>query len=361
MKIVYFIRDISDCGGIQQTTCHIINSLMDACRGYDISIVSLYNKNHKSFFELNSKVKNYVLFERVVDTRIQYFQIKSRLNSLLLKISPDIIVVQGIAYSNYITKKIWSLYKVIVCEHGHYYMGGRFGLHWFGKKIALKNAGAVVTLTSLDKYNYDANNRKGIIIKTIYNPCVLKNDCCIQYNINSKTIVSCGSLDKLKRFDHIILSAEKVLKKHPDWCFNIYGDGPERLHLEELISEHKLENKVFIKGYENNKDIIYGDKSFFIMTSLFEGFGMVLLEATQYKLPLISYDINYGPKEIIENGVNGYLVESGNIDLLSEKISEFIDNADKRRIMSNMAYISLNRFDERNITNQWIELFEALA
>jgi len=106
--------------------------------------------------------------------------------------------------------------------------------------------------------------------------------------------------------------------------------------------------------------IMHG-KSFFIMTSLFEGFGMVLLEATQYKLPLISYDINYGPKEIIENGVNGYLVESGNIDLLSEKISEFIDNADKRRIMSNMAYISLNRFDERNITNQWIELFEALA
>ena len=63
MKIVYFIRDISDCGGIQQTTCHIINSLMDACRGYDISIVSLYNKNHRSFFCLKEwLIQGYNIF-----------------------------------------------------------------------------------------------------------------------------------------------------------------------------------------------------------------------------------------------------------------------------------------------------------
>ena len=84
MKILYFIRDISDCGGIQQTTCHIINSLISNGNGYDISTVSLYNRKNVNFFELNSKVKQYRLFERVIDTRIQYFQIKSRLNSLLL-------------------------------------------------------------------------------------------------------------------------------------------------------------------------------------------------------------------------------------------------------------------------------------
>lgn len=361
MKILYFIRDISDCGGIQQTTCHIINSLISNCNEYDISTVSLYNKKNANFFELNSKVKQYRLFEKVIDTRIQYFQIKGRLNSLLLKICPDIIVVQGIAYSNYISKKMWSLYKVIVCEHGHYYMGSRFGLHWFGKKTALRNASAIVTLTDLDKYNYETNNRKGIIIKTIYNPCVLHNDCCIKYNINSKTIVSCGSLDKLKRFDHIILSAENVLKKHPDWSFNIYGDGSERLRLEKIIREYKLEDKIIIKGYENDKRIIYGDKSFFIMTSTFEGFGMVLLEAMQHKLPIISYNINYGPKEIIENGVNGFLVESGNIDLLSERISGLIEDVDKRQMMSDRAYKSLSRFDEETIINQWIDLFEELA
>lgn len=358
MKIIYFIRDITDCGGIQQTTCHGINSIIRTSEEYDISTISLYHKSEECFFYLDPKVKKYTLFSEIIDTKKQYFQIKNRLKALLEQVSPDIIVVQGTAYANYISRGIWSRYKVIVCEHGHYYMGGKFGLHWRGKNKALKYANAIVTLTELDAQNYIANNKNGIVIKNIYNPCVFQKDYQSNYNLNSKVIVSCGTLDKIKRFDHVVATAERVFAKHSDWCWHIYGDGPEKSDLEKMIRERRLEKNVFIKGYETDKNIIYGDKSFMVLTSNFEGFGMVLVEAMQYHLPIISYSVNYGPKEIVEDGITGFLIESGNIDLLSDAVEKMIEDADKRQIMSKMAYQSLDRFDNKQITKQWIDLFE---
>lgn len=358
MKIIYFIRDITDCGGIQQTTCYGINSIIKKKEGYDISIVSLYHKNVECFFKLNSKVKKYVLFNEKIDTKKQYLKIKQRLKYLLEQENPDIIVVQGTAFASYISRTIWRKHKVIVCEHGHYYMGEKFGLHWFGKNKALKYAHAIVTLTKLDAQNYKNNNKKGIVIKNIYNPCVFPEDYQSNYNLYSKMIVSCGTLDKIKRFDHVVLSAERVFAKHSDWCWYIYGDGPEKNNLIKMIKERQLENNVFIKGYENNKNVIFENKSFIVSTSKFEGFGMVLVEAMQYHLPIISYDVNYGPKEIVEDGINGFLVESGNIELLSDAVERMIKDIDKRQTMSKMAYQSLDRFDNEQITKQWIDLFE---
>lgn len=357
MKIVYFIRDMTDCGGIQQTTCHVINSIIKKT-DYEIATISLYHKNKVCFFELNTKVKKYILFDEKVNTRKQYFQIKHRLKILLKQINPNIIVVQGTAFANYISRSIWSKCKVIVCEHGHFYMGGKFGLHWVGKRKSLKYAKAIVTLTELDARNYRNNNKKGVVIRNIYNPCVFQKNYKCKYNLDSKVIVSCGTLDKIKRFDHVIAAAEKVFVKYPDWCWYIYGAGAERTNLETMIKEHQLENNVFIKGYETDKNVIYGDKSFFVLTSCFEGFGMVLIEAMQYCLPIISYDVNYGPKEIVENGKNGILIESGNIELLSSAVVKLIENVNDRENMSKLAYQSLNKFNEMQITKQWINLFE---
>lgn len=361
MKIVYFIRDITDCGGIQQTTCHGINSIIKKTKDYDISIVSLYHKNKDCFFELRQEVKQYALFNSNVDTKKQYFEIRKRLKKVLQQIKPDIIVVQGVAFANYIPKEIWRGCKTVVCEHGHFYMGNKYGLHWFGKKKSLKYASAIITLTEFDALNYKKNNTKKIIIQRIYNPCVFQKNYHSEYDINSRTIVSCGTLDKIKRFDHAILAAEKVFAKYPNWRWYIYGDGFQRKELERMILERKLEKNVFFKGYENDKNIIYGDKSFMVLTSSFEGFGMVLIEAMQYHLPLISYDINYGPKEIVENNVNGYLVDSGDVNALSLNIEKMIENQEQRMMMSRKAYESLDKFNNEKITEQWIKLFDTVS
>lgn len=359
MKILYFLRDITDCGGIQQTTCNIINALLAKKIDISIKTLSLYHKYAECFFDLNDEVDNMALFERRVNQYKEYFRIRAAVDNALKKMDFDILIVQGTVFSTFISNDIWKYKKVIVCEHGHYNMGSAIGLHSLGKKIALKRANAIITLTKLDAQNYQSKCKRDIPITNIYNACTPLTSSA-KYNSTSKTIVSCGSLDSLKRFDHVILAAKEIHQKHPDWSWEIYGDGVERDNLKKLIDDNSLQRTVILKGYENEKSLIYGGKSFFVLTSQFEGFGMVLIEAMQYGLPLISYDVEYGPKEIIQNGINGQLVENGDTELLAEIVEDFISNENKRLHMSKNCKEVLNKFAIDRISNQWIELIKNL-
>lgn len=360
MRIVYFLRDISDCGGIQQTTCTMINKISQINEKCIISTVSLYHKNVKPFFEIDSSIKNYCLFSRPVDTKKQFIKIKIRCAEVLESKDPDIIVVQGTAFSNYIPNYVWKKCKVIVCEHGHFYMGGKYGLHWFGKRKALRRARAIVTLTSLDAENYKKYNVRQIPVINIYNPCINQQSSALNYDSASKIIVSCGTLDTIKRFDHVIETAKHVFKRYPDWKWYIFGDGKQRDSLQYMIEDYNLQNNIILKGYEQDKNVIYGNKAFLVLTSKFEGFGMVLIEAMQFRLPVISYDINYGPREIIRNGENGYLVSDGNINELALTVEKLISDVEMRKKLSDGACKSLESFSLEKITNQWIDLFESI-
>ena len=359
MKIVYFLSDITDCGGIQQTTCLMINSLLKTRLEYDISTVSLKHKYDKPFFEINKEVANYALFDRPVNTRWEKNSIKRKLTQVLSEIAPDILIVQATAYVIYVPESIFKTCKVIVCEHGHYNMGKILGLHWMGARRALKHANAIVTLTDIDANNYRDNNSRGIVIKRIYNPVPPMN-LQHSYDSSSKTIVCCGTLDGLKRFDHAILAAKIVRERCPDWNWVIYGDGKERNNLQKLIDNNSLQDVVVLKGYEKDKAVIYEGKALFVLTSKFEGFGMVLIEAMQYGLPLVSYDIPYGPKEIIQSDVNGKLVKNGNIAALADAIIALISNADTRIQMSSNCSLLLEKFAIDKITGEWIDLFETI-
>lgn len=360
MKIVYFIRDITDCGGIQQTTCLMINSLKKMKPQYDIVIISLYHKYEVSFFELDEKVKSYALFEHAIDTRKAYIKIRRALRTYLNNIDFEVIIVQGTAFANYISNVFWKNKKIVVCEHGYYNMGGIGGLHWLGARKALKQADAIVTLTDLDSQNYMKRNKKNILVTSIYNPSLSSEKINNFYSIDSKTIVSCGSLSKIKRFDHAIEAARTVFSRHPDWIWEIYGDGQEKNDLQNLINKYNLQNNVRLMGYEKRKQIIYGAKSFLVLTSSFEGFGMVLVEAMQYNLPLISYKIKYGPQEIIEEDFIGYLVDNGNVENLADTIEKMITKIDDRKRLSDNCAESLKRFSIEHITEKWIDLFDKL-
>lgn len=360
MKILYFLRDITDCGGIQRTTGLIINSMLKRKEDYQICTVSLYHKYVKPFFYLDSSIENYSLFDKVVDTRKQFIKIKRRCAEVMESKDPDIIVVQGTAFSNYIPNYVWKKCKVIVCEHGHFYMGEKYGLHWFGKRKALKRARSIVTLTSLDADNYKKYNARQIPVINIYNPCIDQQSLEINYDSTSKIIVSCGTLDTIKRFDHVIETAKQVFKKYPDWEWYIFGDGKQRDSLQRMIEDYNLQNKIILKGYEQSKSVIYGNKAFLVLTSKFEGFGMVLIEAMQFRLPVISYDINYGPREIVKNGENGYLVSNGDTNELAQTVEEFISDVEMRKRLSDGACKSLENFSIEKITNQWIDLFESI-
>ena len=226
---------------------------------------------------------------------------------------------------------------------------------WLGRKLAVKYADKIVVLTKKDmELNKKRFHSEGKITQ-IYNPIELiklNND----YDINSKKIVSSGRFTNQKGFDMLVDVAKIVFDKHPDWQWDIYGDGPEEDTVRRLIIEKGLENNVKLMGRTNKMNELYKEYAMYVMTSRFEGFAMVNIEAHLAGLPIVSFDCNCGPDEIIQDGVNGYLVDCFNIDKMAEKINLLIEKSDLRLKMSNSTMLDKEKLQIENVIKNWEEV-----
>jgi len=193
----------------------------------------------------------------------------------------------------------------------------------------------------------------------IYNPITLhssQTSSCEQ-----KAVIAVGVLGVQKGFDLLIDAWEKVYKKHPDWRLDIFGDGPDKALLQEQINDMGLQNVVFLKGRTNKIEDEYLKHSIYVMSSRAEGFGLVLVEAAECGLPLVSFDCNYGPNEIIVDGENGILVkEVGDIEGLSNAINLLVEDPEKRKRMGLSAKKLNERYSGDKIKKQWLNLFNGL-
>jgi glycosyltransferase involved in cell wall biosynthesis len=211
----------------------------------------------------------------------------------------------------------------------------------------------MVVLTDKDKQNYLSNIRLCKEVTVIPNPMgELNND----YDVNSKTILSVGLFSIIKRFDRIIPIAKKIFEKHPDWSWVICGDGPERKNLENQISENNLDNKIILTGNVPNITDFYKNAAMFVLTSQMEGLPMVLLEAKAHKLPMVAFDIQTGPSDIIRDNQNGFLIEPYNVKKMAEKINLLIENDELRKQFSDNAVLDSEKFSSERIIEQWTSL-----
>ena len=191
----------------------------------------------------------------------------------------------------------------------------------------------------------------------IYNAIELpKHD--VAYDSNSKTIISAGHHIPIKNFCIIPEIAKKVFEKHKDWKWEIYGgkNGEDYEELKRKIYSYGLEQNIILCDRTDKIYEVYKVSSMYVMTSLMEGLPMVLLEAKSYKLPIVSFDIETGPDEIIEDGVNGYLIKPYDTDEMAKKICELIENAELRKKFSDNAYIGIEKFDKDGIVKKWIDV-----
>lgn len=182
------------------------------------------------------------------------------------------------------------------------------------------------------------------------------------YDVSSK-ILSIGRIARQKGFDYAIEIGTEVFNKHPDWSWHIYGSGDEKylLELRNKIKKLKLENNIFFHGLKIDMNSIYPQYSLFCLTSRLEGFGLVLLEALNHNLPLISFDYPCGPNEIISDNVNGYLIPCFDIKIYQDKLNYLIENPEVRSKFSRNCEKSRSAFDIDQIMDQWIQLFDSLA
>lgn len=173
-------------------------------------------------------------------------------------------------------------------------------------------------------------------------------------------VVVLARLDQQKQLDHAIRAFAQVVKHRPKARLEIYGRGPEEAALRRLISSLRLEKSVSLKGYTTDPAAVYRSASACLLTSAYEGFGLVVLEAASYGCPVVSYDLSYGPSDIIEDGRTGFLVPEGDERKLAERTLDILRDPALRDRLSQAAEESVHRFSPETCLARWSALFNTL-
>ncbi len=358
-NICFFSGDITRSGGTERVATIIANEL---CKNkeYNISIINLEERRDTAFFKIDNSIKIEKLYDKLDRSLFHIIGIITKLKRYVKNNKIDILIdIDGILDIYSLPVKLFTKVKVISWEHFNYYQNPFVPYRKYSRRMAARWADAIVTLTEEDKEYYQDNLKiKGEIL-AIHNPFVW-NNVETKYNADSKIILSVGRLTYQKGFDILLEIAREVMPKADGWKWIILGEGEDREKLEEKIKEYGLEEKVILKGNVTDINDYYSKAGIFVMTSRFEGLPMTLLEAKTFDLPIVSFDCKTGPRELILDSINGYLIDEGNLDAMEKAIFDLIEDDKKRKLFSQNAGEDINKFDIKVIIDKWKKLIKEI-
>lgn len=357
-KVCLIDYDMSVRGGVEQVTASLGNALADF---YETHVISLCSKGELAY-ELDPRVKYRSLLDQELRLREMQKKILPLLKDYFSENQIDVAIVQG-NYPGFLTApmRFRGKTKLIFCDHG------ALMNQWNQKDIVVIRlissllCHKVVTLTEQSRGDYERKfhlSRKKM--RSIYNWIDLSRPCSDQYDPESKRIVSAGRFGKEKGFDMLVKAFVPVAKKHPDWSLDIFGDGEMMPTVKELVQELGLQEQVNLMGMCSNLHKRYGEYGMYVMPSYREGLPLVLLEAKANRLPIVSFDIMTGPREIVRDQVDGILVPPYDLDAMSDGICRLIEDKELRLQMAKRSQENLEKFSKNTILNQWMALVDEL-
>lgn len=205
---------------------------------------------------------------------------------------------------------------------------------------------------------YDASVPKEKGLKSIFTNKKTTSD---QSTRDMSKVVIVSRFAGIKNIDHTIKAFKNVIEEVPEAKLEIWGSGDKEDDYAELIQSLDLSDNVVIKGYAENPEKIYQSGALSVLTSNAEGFSLAVMESMANKTPVVSYNIRYGPSDMIEDGSNGFLINKSDIDALSEKIIHMLKNPDQTQDMGNEAYNAIHsKFSKEIYQNLWFSLTDQL-
>ncbi len=377
MKIIYCIRAIYNPGGMERVLLNKVNYLVERLH-WDITIITTDQQGCPPFYPFPRDIKLIDLGINYSDDNgrtpvgkiIGYLQKrrrhKEKLTALLREEKADVVVSLYPSESSFIpsipdgSKKVLELHycKFFRLQYGR---KGLLGLidRWRTKQDEriVSRFDRFVVLTQED-CEYWGNLKN---IEVIPNAALHVAD---KYSdVTAKRIIAVGRLDYQKGFDRLIQAWELVQNdgKYSNWRLDIFGQGEWYDMLQRMIVNKGLSSVTRLNKPTNSIREEYANSSMIVMSSNYEGFGMVLVEAMACGVPAIAFDCKCGPKDIIKDGSNGLLVANGDIEGLAHAMMRLMNDEPLRRMMSANARKVIETYSEEKVMSRWMRLFNSLV
>ena len=391
MKIRFVILNGYAGGGTVRTAVTMANELSSR---HDVELVSVVRNRQRPTFEVEAAVRIVPL----VDSRTRRPEAPHRpwpVDALLttarraLRAAPTVLAKHDVrhrVYSAYSDVKLWRYLRGL---DGGVVIGTRPGLNLAIARLAppsvvkvgqehlnlgrhrpaLRTAieewyprlDALATLTTPDADAFTDLLGDRLRVLAVPNAVPDLHGATADPGGDAKVIVAAGRLTPQKGFDMLLRAFAELAPRHPGWQLRIYGRGPLKAKLEDRIAELGLTGRARLMGFSSSIHRAFARSSIYVMSSKFEGFPMVLLEAMGCGLPPVSFDCPTGPGDIITHGRDGLLVPPKDVGQLATAMERLMLDPALRRSMGAAARLTVHQYSADAIGHRWEDLFVELG
>jgi len=355
--------------GTERTIADKVNCLSHM--GHDVTLLTYEQGNHPYAFPIDKRVRCvdldcrfFTLFKfpiqrRLLETWKMRRRFSKRINNFVDAMRPDVVTTP--TYTHEFMSIVMMLRfktRVVIESHTaftHDMKGGNLieRIQKYALLRSVKRCDLLIALTMSDAECWRQHVRN---VVTVSNPLTFYPETLNYPSKENGRIIAVGRLEPQKRFDRLINAFSLIAYKYPSWYIDVYGDGNDKEALQRLIEEKGLDKQIYLKGVTSNVYSEYERSQFFVFSSDYEGFGLVLVEAMSCGIPCISTNCPFGPSDIIEDGVDGLLCKM-TVEDLASKMEWMIIHEKERQEMGLNARRAVARYKKENVMKEWEQAY----
>jgi len=362
MKLLYITNGISGAGGLERVLSVKTRYFAEQL-GYTVHVVRLNEAQAPLFYDFSPKVQlhSIAVFGNPVSYLRNYI---AGLQAVVLTVQPDVILVCDDGLKAFFLPSVLKTTAKLVYERHVSKSISLTPTMGFISRIAVRlqwqlmdflaaSYDRFVVLTTANTTEWPLKN-----LVVIGNPLSFYPDA--SSSLATKKVLAVGKQSYQKGYDLLLKAWQQVVAVHPDWQLEIYGTFDATQGLDALAADYGISDTIHFFPPEQDIASVYLGSSVFVLSSRYEGFGMVLIEAMACGVPCVSFDCPYGPSDILTNGSDGFLVPTGDTTALAQSLLQLLGDSALRQQMGHQAKENVTRYLPEPICAQWDALFQSL-